>query len=134
MWPADLNYVAALAAAAAYFVIGAVWYGVFAKPWMACVGKTEEEVKAGAGASAYVIAAASSVLAGVVLAALLKLTGATTVGEHICLAGTCGVGLVCAAAAKHYAFQGFKPGLLLIDGGYDVVSFIVMAVIIWAIG
>lgn len=134
MWPADLNYVAAFAAAAAYFVLGAFWYGVFAKPWMALSGKTEEEVKAGAGAAAYVIAAVTSVLAAISLAAILRLVGAETLPDAICVAGLCGVGLVCSAAAKHYAFQGFKPGLLLIDGGYDVVSFVLMAVILHSMG
>ena len=134
MWPADMNYIAVLVAAAAYFVLGAVWYGLLAKPWMAFAGKTQEEVESGAGPGPYITAAIASLVAAVALAAIIKLAGAGSVGEAICIAGTCSVGLVCSAAAKHYAFQGFKPGLLLIDGGYDVVGFVAMGAIIWAIG
>lgn len=134
MWPNDLNYLAAVVAAVVYFVLGAVWYMVLAKPWMALSGKTQEDVEAGAGPGPYITAAVSSVLGAVVLGALLQLTNATTLAEHICVAGTCGVGLVCAAMAKHYAFQGFKTGLLLLDGGYDVVSFLAMATVFWAMG
>lgn len=134
MWPDGMNYVAVAAAGVAYFIFGAVWYGALAKPWMVYSGKTEEEVQAGAGAPTYIVAALTSFLAALALAAIIKLAGAASFADAICVAGTCGVGLVGSAIAKHYAFQGYKPGLLLIDAGYDVVGFVLMACIIHALG
>jgi len=44
----DINYWAALVAAVAYWVIGAVWYAkpLFGNAWMQAIGKSEEQVQA----------------------------------------------------------------------------------------
>ncbi len=41
------NYLAIIVATVVYFIIGAIWYGIFAKPWMQSVGRTEEQLKSG---------------------------------------------------------------------------------------
>ena len=43
----DINYLAVLVVAAVAFGLGALWYSpvLFAKPWMAAIGKTAEEIK-----------------------------------------------------------------------------------------
>nr|MDQ3072469.1 DUF1761 domain-containing protein [Bacteroidota bacterium] len=45
----DLNYIAILVAAVSTFAVGGLWYSpmLFAKPWMAASGLTEEEAKKG---------------------------------------------------------------------------------------
>ena len=43
----DINYWAALVAAVAYWVIGAIWYAkpLFGSAWMQSIGKTEEQIQ-----------------------------------------------------------------------------------------
>lgn len=40
----DLNILAILGAVVAYMVIGSIWYGVFAKPWMKLKNLKPEEL------------------------------------------------------------------------------------------
>lgn len=47
-----INYLAVLVAAIVGFGIGGPWYGFFARPWLAAIGKTEAEVKSGNASSA----------------------------------------------------------------------------------
>ena len=42
---ASVNYLAVFVAAVAGWLVGAVWYGVFSKPWIAAQGKTMEAFK-----------------------------------------------------------------------------------------
>lgn len=44
----DVNWIAILLAALSSLVIGAIWYGVFSKPWLKAMGKKKEELS-GAG-------------------------------------------------------------------------------------
>ena len=41
-----MTYLAIFLAAIGGFAVGAVWYMSLAKPWMAAVGRTEEQIKA----------------------------------------------------------------------------------------
>ena len=41
-----VTYLAIFLAAIGGFAVGAVWYMSLAKPWMAAVGRTEEQIKA----------------------------------------------------------------------------------------
>jgi hypothetical protein len=43
---AGINYLAVVLAAVAAWLLGAAWYGVLAKPWVAAQGKSMEEFKA----------------------------------------------------------------------------------------
>ena len=40
----NLNWLAALAGGAAYYVIGAAWYGILGKGWMEAAGLTAEQI------------------------------------------------------------------------------------------
>ena len=42
---AGINYLAILIAAVASWLAGAVWYMALAKPWMAAIGVTAEQIK-----------------------------------------------------------------------------------------
>ncbi len=47
----DLNYLAILVAVVFNQLLGALWYGTFAKPWMAETGMTQENIEGQAPAS-----------------------------------------------------------------------------------
>ncbi len=40
-----MDYLAIFAAGAGAYVFGAIWYGIWAKPWMAAVGLKEEDIR-----------------------------------------------------------------------------------------
>lgn len=128
MWPAQMNYLSVVVAAVIYFVFGAVWYGVLGKTWMNAAGVTEQQVRETNSPGLYGSAAVISLLCALALCAVLRLVKADTLGDHICVSGLISASIA-AAAAKHYAFLGRKPSLMLIDGGYDIIGYTLMAIL-----
>jgi len=65
-----INYLAVLVAALIPMAVGALWYSpaLFAKKWMALVGKTEEEMKNVNPMKAYGISFLTSLIMAYVLA------------------------------------------------------------------
>ena len=125
------NYVAIGIAALAFFVLGVVWYGLLAKPWMRLARVSEEHVRQEAGGYTYATAAASSLVCAAALAWLIGISEATTLFDYLTIAFVCAAGVLVAGSAKHYAFLSHPPGLLAIDGGYDVTGFLAMSLILW---
>jgi len=84
----NVNYWAVLVAGVVYFVLGGLWYSplLFAKPWMAALGKTEEQIRQQGGAiGAYAISFIGSLISAFVLAMFVRMqapaslqTGLTT--------------------------------------------------------
>jgi hypothetical protein len=129
MWPENYPWLAVPLAAVAFFILGAVWYGMLARPWMRLARKTHDEVRKGAGKATYAIAFISSLICAGVLAYWLRVTDADGLYEHLGLGAVAAIGFITAGQAKHYAFLGHPLGLLLIDAGYDLVGFLAMSAI-----
>ena len=79
-----INYAAVVASALAYWVLGAVWYGAFSKPFIALMRWTPEQLARmeaeGAGREIGV-ALLASLLTAYVLAHFVRFTGADTVSK-----------------------------------------------------
>ena len=81
---AGVNYGAILIAALAAWFTGAIWYGVFSKPWVAALGKTmdafkhEQAAKGGSPAAytPFILAFLANLLMAWVLAGLISHLGA----------------------------------------------------------
>jgi hypothetical protein len=131
MDPSKVNYLAALVAALASFLIGGVWYSpiLFARAWMREAGLKEEELRRGLGktfAGAFVM----SVIAAINLAFFLgpdpSITWGATAGA------LAGVGWVATALATVFLFERRSTTLILIDAGYLAVAYTAMGAIIGA--
>ena len=83
----DLNWLAVLVAALAYFAIGALWYAppVFGRPWMAAGGMTMPEEGTRPSPAIYLTPLVGSVLSSVALAMLAEATGTDTLQRGIVL-------------------------------------------------
>ena len=135
---AGINYIAILVAAAAGWAAGAVWYMALAKPWMAAVGLTNEEIEASRqrpGASLpFIYAFAANVIMAWVLAGLMGHLGSVTIRSGVISGAFCWLGFVITTMLVNYSFGMRKRMLLLIDGGYWLVVLALMGAIIGAIG
>ena len=130
----DINWIAVIVAALAYFMIGALWYSpvLFAKKWIRYtnVDATNPEMKKGAG----MIMLGSVVMMFICAAGLailmnrLEVTGGWMSGVKLGLL----TGICFAATAVHISFMYEKRpiGLHAIDAGYNLVGHVVAAVII----
>lgn len=135
---AGINYLAVLLAAAAAWVLGAVWYTALATPWMAAVGTTQEKIaesKTRPGASLpFVFAFAACVIMAWVLAGIVGHLGQVTVRSGVISGLFCWAGFVITTMLVNNSFAMRSRKLLLIDGGYWLVAMTLMGAIIGAVG
>jgi hypothetical protein len=124
----EIDWIAVVAATASAFVLGGLWYSplLFGKAWMAGAGLTEAQASSNmpavfgqAIAAAFVTAVAFGSFVG----------NALTIGDGVIVGAITGLGLVAASLALNYAFERRGLSLLLINGGYYVVQFVLYGVI-----
>ncbi|OZA12998.1 MAG: hypothetical protein B7Y02_06655 [Rhodobacterales bacterium 17-64-5] len=110
-----------IAAAAAAFAFGAVWYIAMARPWMAASGVTEAEQRAG-GALPFVIGLLAMVVVAGMMRHLLGTSGVTTISGGAIAGFGIGAFFITPWMAMNYAFAQRKPALSVIDGVNAIVG------------
>jgi hypothetical protein len=130
----DVNWLAILIAALAKFAIGGVWYSpqVFGPRWGAIVGVSPEAFKASMARAMIVDILASLVLAWV-LANVLKFTGAVGLVPGVRVAFFLWLGFVATPLISTTIYEGRPMALFGINGGYWLISMLVMGGIIGAL-
>jgi len=130
--PFSIPWLAVLAAAIAYFVLGALWYGYFGEVWLKELHKRRNDLNPNDPAP-YLVAALGAVLnataTAVVLGWVLPSTQTTLLAVFVTTL-LLGGAVVAAGAAKHYAFSGWSWKLYAIDMGHDLTGFFLMSLII----
>lgn len=131
----DLNWLAVIVAAVAYFALGGIWYAqpVFGRAWARASGIEIPEGEA-PGASFYVFPALVCLVATIATAMLAEATGSDSVGNGIVLGLVVGVGYALAVSALGGVFdQKPNPGAwVAIVGGYHVVGLVIVGIIVSA--
>ena len=129
----DMNWLAVLVAAVAYFMLGAIWYSkaLFGNTWLKATGinMSNTDAKKGMGgvmAFTFLLVAITCVGLGILVHRLMlesALSGAKLgLVTGICFASTS----ICIS----YLYQSKPRVLWLIDGGYHLIGNIVAAVIL----
>ncbi len=135
---AGINYLAVLIAAVAGWLAGAVWYMALAKPWMAAIDMTPEqmhECRKGPGAFLpFVYAFVANLIIAWVLGGLLGHLGQLTLRNGALSGLFCWGGFVFPTMLVNNRFAMRSPKLLLIDGGYWLVVLVLSGAIIGALG
>ena len=130
MQDVDLNYVAIVVAAIAPMAVGALWYSprLFARQWMRAVGRTEEDLRGGAGIG-YAVALVASFVMSYALARVARWAEADGIVEGVIVAVLAWSGFVATVLAVNTTFAGRPRNLWAIDGGYWLVSLLIMGAI-----
>ncbi len=128
----DVNWLAILVAVIANMVIGAVWYGVFANPWLKGIGKTREEIQESQSWKPYVVAVLNSVLMAFVLANVLAWIDDYSLVNGLLAGGIVWIGFTGFTFAANYSFEGRSPVMWLINSGPYLVGLLVMGAILGA--
>ncbi len=137
---AGISYLAILAAAVAGWLVGAVWYTVFSKPWQQAVGLTREKMKQAQKQPGFYLPFIYAFLAQVVMAWVLAGLiahlgpGQFTVRNGIISGAFCWLGFVITTMLVNNSFAGRDKRLLLIDGGHWLAVLLVMGAILGAFG
>ena len=96
-----INYLAIVIAILINMGLGALWYSpvLFAKPWMAANGFTEESIKEAGGATkGYVVSIIVSVVVALAIASFAKAADSDTAIEGLMLGLAAGLGFVATTA------------------------------------
>jgi hypothetical protein len=125
-----VNYLAVVAAAVSTFVIGGVWYSplLFQKPWMAANGFRDADLQKGGMGAIFALSFIFALVMAFNLAMFLDAPDTTVAwGATAGLLAAIWVALGIATVAL---FERRPWSYTLINGGYWVVSFVVMGTII----
>lgn len=125
----QLNLIAIVIAAVSSFMLGGLWYSpaLFGKTWNREAGMAEG-CKQGHPAKVFGVSFIFALVAAFVYAWLIPATGSVAVAAGQGLA--VGAGFVAASFGINYQFANRSTTLLLIDGGYHTVQFLVYGLII----
>lgn len=119
-----MGIISILAAAAAAYAFGALWYMSLGKPWMKATGITQEQVDGGAGKSPgpFIVSAIMVILVAGMMRHIFAQAG--IVGLEKSLLSGLGLGVFIAAPwlVTNYAYAMRPKVLTLIDGGYSVIG------------
>lgn len=128
----SINYLAVLVAALATFMIGGVWYSplLFQQPWMRVNGLTEAQLNAGKTGVIFGLAFLFALVMAFNLAMFLNAPETTVVWGAT--AGLLAAIWVVLGIATMALFERRPAAYTAINGGYWLVSFVVMGAIIGA--
>lgn len=125
LWPV-------LAGAAAFFAVGALWYGVlFSKPWQRAAGFTNTQLRESNMALIFALTFAFEMLIGLVLWHLLVRTDPKPFVVMMMAVGFAG-GVMIPAIGINYLYLRKPLALFLIDAGHFLFGMAAMgAVFVW---
>ncbi|MGB8322467.1 MAG: DUF1761 domain-containing protein [Candidatus Acidiferrum sp.] len=127
------NYAAVVVAAIAYWMLGAVWYGVlFGKPWMELEHMSMEQAKSMNPVLPYVITLLLNLLIAWVVAQICVWRNANTVGRGAAVGVLLWVGIVGPITFTTYMYE-MRPHLLFaINEFYPLAGLVLMGAILGA--
>ena len=127
------NYAAVIVSALAYWILGAVWYGVFfSKPWMAFEHITEEQAHSMNPVLPYIITFALNLLIALVLAQICAWRSASTAARGAAVGVLMWIGFLGPVTYTTYMYEMRPKGLFAINEFYPLVGLCLMGAILGA--
>jgi uncharacterized membrane protein len=129
----QVNYLAVLVCGVVSFVLGGLWYSplLFAKKWVALLGKTQEELQKASNPMMYVIGFITGLISCFAISCVVNAAGATTLVNGALIGFLCWLGFAGATSYNNQVnFVGKPPSLWAIDSGYNLASFIIAGAIL----
>jgi len=130
------NYLAVVVAAVAYWVLGAIWFGVvFGRQWLQLEHIPPEQVAAMKGAAAafpYIMSFVLNLIIAFVLAQLCAWRNATTAARGASLGVLLWIGIIGPVTYTTNMYEMRPLNLFLLNEGYVLVGLFLMAAILGA--
>ena len=124
----DLNWLAVIVAAVAYWVLGAVWYNdaVFGKQWKAATGKDMGQPNATQIVGNLVL----WFIAALALALIAKEIRADGFGDGIVLGLVVSIGFIGTNRINAGLYEGRNKALMMVNAPYGILGFMIMGAIL----
>jgi hypothetical protein len=129
---AGINYQAVLVAAIAGFALGAAWYSVLGRLWMAAAKVDQTDL--GNSRTIYPVAAVCQLIMALLLAGVMGHLGRVDVAGGLTTAFFLWLGFVATTMTVNHRFQGKGWALTAIDGGHWLAVLLAQGAIIGAFG
>ena len=127
------NYAAVFISALAYWMLGAVWYGLlFSKPWMALEHITEEQARSMNPVLPYLITFVLNLLIAFVLSQICSWRNAATAARGAALGILVWIGFVGPITYTTYMYEVRPKELFAINEFYSLVGLCLMGAILGA--
>ena len=127
------NYAAVFVSALAYWILGAVWFGVlFGKPWMALEHITDEQARYMNPVLPYIISFVLNLVIAFVLAQLCTWRNAGTAARGAALGVLLWIGFLGPVTYTTYMYEMRPKGLFAINEFYPLVGLCLMGAILGA--
>ena len=131
-----VNNIAVLVSGVVIFMLGGLWYSpvLFAKKWVALIGKTEAELKASAGSMpvSYLFVFLCGLVTAWVMALVVGNFAPASAWDGGLIGALCWAGFAGATSFGSALFSGKPKALWLIDSGFNLVAFVVAGIILAA--
>ena len=126
------RHLAAWVAAVVFFILGAIWYSLFAGPWAAAIGKTFDHITRDHVGSPlpYAIGFAAILLMCYTLSWLIERLQAASFAGGLRLGATIAFGFIAATLALNYGFESRPAELWLINSTYVILGLAIAGAII----
>ena len=126
-----MNWIAILCAAAAYWIIGAIWYmALFGKIWAAAIQQHGVKLEQSGMAAKMIGNFICNLVAAIIMARLIARTGIADVGHGIKLGAGVGLGFSATALTIQYLWESKPFKVWLIDGSYHFLGCIALGAIL----
>lgn len=127
-----VNWIGALVASVAVFLVGAVWYSplMFARPWQRALGLSDEDMRSGNVGRIFLSAFVAMVVAAIGFSMLLGEAAGWREGLHWGL--IIGLLFVATSLAIHNAFERRPFYYWAINAGYNLLQFVLYGLILGA--
>jgi surface polysaccharide O-acyltransferase-like enzyme len=127
------NYAAVFIAAIAYWLLGALWFGVlFGKPWMALENISIEEAKTMNPVLPYIVSFVLNLLIAYLLAQICVWRNANTIGRGASVGVLLWIGFVGPITFTTYMYEMRPKELFAINEFYPLAGLVLMGAIIGA--
>jgi hypothetical protein len=119
-----------LAAAVVHWLLGAVWYTVFADPWIAGLKLDVATMQANMSPTPYVLTFVTLLIEAIALRQIIRWSKASSVGGGAAIGLLAGVGIAGMAMYSHYGFPQIPMIVYVIDLGYTAIGTVLMGMIL----
>lgn len=128
-----IGFPSVIVAAIAAWLVGAVWYMALAKPWMAALGKTREDLVGPSGKPSmapFFISFVAELVIAFVLAAFMRNLGVAGIGTGLAVGFLAWLGFVVTSMVVNHSFAGVRPMLTVIDAGHWLAVLLVQGAVL----
>jgi hypothetical protein len=132
----DVNWLAIVLATVASMALGAGWYMVLSRQWIAATGKSQDQLMgSGGSATPFIIAAVCQLVMAYFITRLTPaVMGEISVYAAVLLGLQMWVGFILTSMIINHRYQNQKWSLTIIDGGYLLGVVIVQGIVIGLFG